>query len=84
MGKQRMRVVVNDVKAVPTNSLYGLYLNGNTARAVRLATWLNGPEGQASLLAVARAYGAGLFKLEPRDLEAVPVPARIMDDRQES
>jgi len=83
MGKQRMRVVVNEVRAVPSNALYGLYVRGGAAMAMRLATWLNGPEGQASLMSGARAYGAGLFKLEPRDLEAVPVPARIMHDPDE-
>ena len=81
MGKRRMRVIINEVRAIPTNSLYGLYVRGDPATAERLAAWLNEAEGQASLLGVARAYGAGLFKLEPRDLEAVRVPAWIAGGR---
>lgn len=78
MGKSRMRAVVNDVGAIHSNALYGVYLDGDTALATRMVTWLNGPVGQAALLERARTYGAGLFKLEPKDVLALRVPRSLV------
>jgi adenine-specific DNA-methyltransferase len=77
MGKRRMRAVTNDVKAIASNSLYGIYVDGDAELGQRIATWLNGPSGQIALFEHARAYGAGLFKLEPKDLLAVKMPRAI-------
>lgn len=78
MGKQRMRAVVNDVRAVPSNSLYGIYL-ADASVAAQVANWLNGANGQIALFEHARAYGAGLFKLEPKDVLAVRIPRQIAE-----
>jgi hypothetical protein len=78
MGKGRMKAVWNLVGAVPSNAIYGIYLRDLKAPPPdRLCGWLNSPEGQAALLIRARAYGAGLFKLEPGDLRDVRVPGSI-------
>ena len=74
MGKTRMRAVVNHVRAIPSNALYGVYLDGNLEQASRLAAWLNGAAGQTALLERARTYGAGLFKLEPKDVLVLRIP----------
>ena len=74
MGKGRLRAVVNQVRAIPANALYGVYLHDHAEMAEQLVAWLNGREGQRALLAHARPYGSGLFKLEPRDLAAVRIP----------
>ena len=79
MGKGRMRAVFNEARAVPSNALYGIYLDGKKGLSVRVTTWLNSPDGQTALLERARAYGAGLFKLEPRDLLAVTIPTEVID-----
>ncbi|WP_189836799.1 Eco57I restriction-modification methylase domain-containing protein [Streptomyces umbrinus] len=81
MGKSRFRVIVNDVGAIPTNTLYGLRLrNPSLSGSVNyLAQWLSGDEGQAALRTVARQHGDGLLKLEPGPLSAVPVPARVLE-----
>ncbi len=79
MGKHRMRAVTNAIAAVPSNAIYGIYLHpGHAAMRAALCDWLNSAEGQASLHLRARAYGAGLFKLEPHDLRAVPIPTRFL------
>jgi adenine-specific DNA-methyltransferase len=80
MGKGRMRAVLNEVRAVPSNALYGIYLGGNEKLGVRLTAWLNSADGQLALLERARAYGAGLFKLEPRDLLAVTIPIEVVGE----
>ncbi|MFE7905102.1 Eco57I restriction-modification methylase domain-containing protein [Streptomyces albogriseolus] len=80
MGKDRFRVVINSVKAIPTNTLYGLRLRDakDTGSVARLATWLSGPEGQAALRSVARQHGDGLLKLEPGPLGSVAVPSYVL------
>jgi hypothetical protein len=76
MGKTRMKIVRNDIGAVPSNAIYGIYVDsGQPELTQSLCDWLASPEGQAALLARARAYGSGLFKLEPGDLAAVAIPA---------
>lgn len=81
MGKTRMRAVVNHIRAIPSNALYGIYLEGDVERATRLATWLNGDTGQTALMERARTYGAGLFKLEPKDVLVLQIPRSIRDDQ---
>jgi adenine-specific DNA-methyltransferase len=79
MGKGRMRAVFNEAKAIHSNALYGIYLDGKDELGVRLTAWLNSPDGQLALLERARAYGAGLFKLEPRDLLTVTIPTEVLE-----
>jgi hypothetical protein len=79
MGKARMRAVVNHVRAIPSNALYGVYLDGKLEQASRLASWLNGAAGQTALLERARTYGRGLFKLEPKDVRALRIPRALLE-----
>jgi adenine-specific DNA-methyltransferase len=80
MGKKRMRVVINEAKAVPSNALYGLYVeDADVAHAV--GHWLAGDTGQLALFEHARAYGGGLFKLEPKDVGRIRVPRSLLTAR---
>lgn len=74
MGTDRIRAVRNDAAAIPSNAIYGLYLDQRLDLVAPLTDWLNSPDGQIALRAQARTYGAGLVKLEPSDLSAVLVP----------
>lgn len=74
MSKSRMRAVRNEAAAIPSNAIYGLYLDEEQQIAAALTAWLNSADGQLALRAQARTYGAGLVKLEPSDLGAVLVP----------
>jgi adenine-specific DNA-methyltransferase len=78
MGKRRMRAATNEARAIPSNALYGIYTGGDPAIAGRIMSWLNGTTGQTALMERARAYGAGLFKLEPKDLLALRIPRTIL------
>ena len=48
MGKQRMRVVINEAGAVPSNALYGLYFE-DPGIAHAVGHWLAGERGKYSL-----------------------------------
>lgn len=84
MGKERFRVVINELGAIPTNTLYGLRLRNRSLAAEqatiqRLATWLRSGDGQILLRAAARKHhGDGLVKLEPGGLARVRVPAAVV------
>jgi len=78
MGKTRLRAVWNKVGAVPSNSMYGVYLN-NPAQAPDLVAWLNSDAGQQALRREARHYSGGLLKLESRACARVRVPGRFKD-----
>lgn len=79
MTKDRFRAVLNSIEAVPSNSMYGIYLR-NGARARALCDWINSDEGQDALREQARHYSNGLFKLEPRDYLRVRVPLELAHD----
>lgn len=73
MGTARIRAVRNRVQAVPSNSMYGIYLR-RRADAERLCSWLNSAAGQQTLLAAGVHYSGGLRKLEPRTLLQIQIP----------
>jgi hypothetical protein len=73
MTNDRLRVVRNVVRAIHSNSMYGIYLN-RPSTATNLASWLNSDDGQAAMLTHSRHYSDGLHKLEPRDLLKVTIP----------
>jgi adenine-specific DNA-methyltransferase len=73
MSKDRLRVVRNVVKAVHSNSMYGIYLR-QPSLSRPLADWLNSSIGQESLLSQARHYSDGLKKIEPKDLKQALIP----------
>lgn len=73
MSRSHLPAIWNAVSAIPSNSLYGIYVKGGVETARGLTTWLNRPEGQSSLRSSGRHYGR-LYKLEPGDLLRVMVP----------
>ncbi|MEU5914832.1 Eco57I restriction-modification methylase domain-containing protein [Micromonospora sp. NPDC047527] len=85
MGKDRFRIVVNQIFAVPTNTLYGLRLRRRSGESsVRagietLAAWLRSDDGQLAMRASARNHhGDGLVKLEPGALGLVEIPQDLL------
>lgn len=78
MGKRRMGVVINEAQAVPSNALYGLYFEDpGVAHAV--GHWLASEMGQTALFEHARAYGSGLFKLEPKEVGRIGIPRELLE-----
>ncbi|XTZ14463.1 Eco57I restriction-modification methylase domain-containing protein [Micromonospora echinospora] len=80
MSKGRFRVIVNAVKAVPTNTFYGIRIR-RAPKAVEpvtmLASWISGPAGQHALANASRQHGSGTLKIEPRDLADLQIPIHI-------
>ncbi|MER7558827.1 hypothetical protein ABTZ46_17915 [Nocardioides sp. NPDC126508] len=81
-SKTEFRFVVNEAAAYITNNLYGLSWKTEVPPATRTAvlSWLRGPQGQAAIRARARSHGDRLSKIEPRALNALPIPATLVRD----
>ena len=69
------KVVLNTVKAVPSNNLLGLTVR--SADAPALASWLRSDDGQLELRRVSRRYHGGSHKIEPGDLRRLGVPVHF-------
>lgn len=80
LSKADFKIVLNSVRAVPSNSLLGITMrNGNDPRP--LAAWLRSEAGQRELRRVSRRYHGGSHKLEPGDLQQLRVPAALGNPR---
>lgn len=77
---QGLRIVVNGVGAIPSNSLYGMFLRDGVDRDVgtRVIAWLRSDAGVAALRANGRQFAGGSIKLEPRDLRTLPLPEEVV------
>jgi hypothetical protein len=81
-SKTTFRFVVNDAAAHITNNLYGLSWKPQVSSATRAAVlvWLRSPQGQSAIRARARSHGDQLSKIEPRALNALPIPRKLVRD----
>ena len=81
MSKSTFRVVENVVGAVPSNSIYGIYLtdHADDEAYTALTEWLRGEDGQSAIQTRTRAHSDGLMKLEPRALGSIAVPASLAE-----
>jgi hypothetical protein len=76
LSKSTFKVVINTVRAVPSNNLFGISLK-NGGDPGGLAQWLRSQDGQAELRRLSRRYPGGSHKLEPSNVRAVRVPHRV-------
>jgi predicted RNA methylase len=76
LTKTEFKVVVNAVRAVPSNNLFGISLRAS-CDATPLVTWLRSRVGQHELLTASRRYPGGSQKLEPGDLRRLRLPAHV-------
>ena len=74
MTQYAFRVVRNIKEVKHTNSLYGLYPHSDDVDVDEAARWLRSASGQQALRRVARHYGGGMLKLEPRAVGSALVP----------
>ncbi|SCG68383.1 Methyltransferase domain-containing protein [Micromonospora halophytica] len=80
MSKGRFRLILNSVKAIPTNTFYGIRIRRapRTVESIALlASWISGPAGQDALANASRQHGSGTLKIEPRDLADLQIPIQI-------
>jgi adenine-specific DNA-methyltransferase len=75
MSKDAPRFVRNDAGVVPLNVFHGLYPKDlNKRQVATLMDHLNSEAFRKKMGRAARTYGAGLVKIEPRELSTVTVP----------
>jgi len=80
-SREGFRFVRNDAEALNLTAFHGLYPRagcGLTPRA--LVALLNGDAVQSALRWHHRTYADGLYKLEPRDVERLPLPDLVATD----
>jgi adenine-specific DNA-methyltransferase len=69
------RFVLNQAAALNLTAYHAIYLPQPDQRRIRaLFAYLSSPPAQRLLRQHRRIYADGLFKLEPRDVEALPIP----------
>jgi hypothetical protein len=75
-----LRLVWNEAGAMPSNSLYGLFLREGVGLEVGagVIAWLRSEAGVAVLRGHGRQFAGGSIKLEPRELGTVPVPCDVV------
>lgn len=78
---QGLRIVTNEVGAMPSNSLYGLFLCEGVDAEVgaRVIAWLRSDGGVAALRDHGRQFAGGSIKVEPRELRMLPIPEQIIE-----
>lgn len=80
-----LRVMWNDVGAMPSNSLYGLFLRESVDLEIGAAViaWMRSEAGVAALRDHGRQFAGGSIKLEPGELRTLPVPREVVSlDRE--
>jgi adenine-specific DNA-methyltransferase len=73
------RFVLNEAGVLNLTAYHGIYLRPAARRsAAAIFDYLRGPEAQDRLRRHRRIYADGLFKLEPRDVEALDIPRQFL------
>lgn len=82
LSNSGFKIVENQVGAVPSNNLLGIWTPPGTTRV--LADWLRSAAGQSELRRVSRRYQGGSHKIEPGDLRLARLPTAMGDSLRRS
>ncbi|MEM3389723.1 MAG: N-6 DNA methylase [Thermoproteota archaeon] len=77
LGRRNCRFILNEAKALPLTGFLCVYPHEGV-EATALWQALNAPEVLSNLGYVAKSYGGGAIKVEPRALEQLPIPESIV------
>ena len=81
LGRRNSRFIRNDAGVWPLTGFLCVYPRSSAPDTVRaLEELLNHPDVLRGLETVAKSYGSGALKVEPRALERLPIPRRLVDD----
>jgi adenine-specific DNA-methyltransferase len=81
LGRRNARFIRNYADALPLTGFLCVYPNENTPEYInKLWTVLQHPQTIANLPLVAKSYGDGALKVEPRSLEQLPLPANVVEE----
>lgn len=80
LGRRSARFIRNDAGVVPLTGFLCVYPKDCRPTSLKkLWKVLNHPDTIAGLNRVGKSYGGGAIKVEPRGLERLPLPARVLD-----
>jgi len=80
LGRRHSRFIRNTAGVVPLTGFLCIYSKSNDkAYLDRLWKILNHPETIANLPRVGKSYGDGALKVEPRLLERLPIPDKVIE-----
>jgi hypothetical protein len=81
LGRRSCRFIRNEAGAVPLTGFLCVYPRSAASLDVQVATLvLNDPRTLGNLARVAKSYGGGALKVEPRNLEQLPIPYDVVRD----
>ncbi|BAZ87481.1 hypothetical protein NIES806_37040 [Dolichospermum compactum NIES-806] len=80
LGRRNSRFIKNEAGVVPLTSFLCIYpIYDDELYIANLCEALNDPETIKNLRLVGKSYGSGAIKVEPRNLDKVPIPEHIVD-----
>ena len=80
LGRRNSRFIKNEAGVVPLTSFLCIYpIYDDELYITNLCEALNDPETIQNLRLVGKSYGSGAIKVEPRNLDKVPIPEHIVD-----
>jgi hypothetical protein len=79
LGRRDCRFILNRAGVVPLTCFLCVYpWDDDRANVDRLWRALNHPDTLANLVFVAKSYGSGALKVEPRQLEMLEIPLHVL------
>ena len=80
MGRGKPVVKANKRGLLNLNNIHGMYLREGVSRkkSEKIITWLQSAKGKTTLMQCSRRYEGGLWKLEPGDIERLPLPKHLL------
>jgi adenine-specific DNA-methyltransferase len=79
LGRRDCRFILNRAGVVPLTCFLCVYpWDGDRASVERLWLAVNHPDTLANLVFVAKSYGGGALKVEPRQLEMLEIPLHVL------
>lgn len=81
LGRRNTRFIRNLAQAIPLTSFLCVYPNPTLSPEAVEKLWLvlQHPQVLNGLALVGKSYGSGAIKVEPRALELLPIPTKILD-----
>ncbi|MCI4625165.1 MAG: SAM-dependent methyltransferase [Candidatus Magnetoovum sp. WYHC-5] len=81
LGRRSSRFINNKVGALPLNGFLCVYPYLDDEQfVISLLNVLNHPETLKNLSLIGKSYGSGALKVEPRNLEKLPIPEDIVEE----
>ena len=79
MGRKKLRFIKNNSKVVPLTGFLCVYSKSkDTCFIEKLWNILKDPLVNENVKLVGKSYGSGAIKVEPRALEKLPIPEKLV------